>query len=61
MKIVLDEKLYSLQEVADLLGVTKPSVSKYVTNDRLQATTIGGKKYVSESHIRIFLNTPDKK
>lgn len=54
-KVILDVKLYSLQEGADLLGVTKQTISKYIKSGRITATLIGGKKYLSEDNIKSFL------
>jgi excisionase family DNA binding protein len=54
-KVILDVKLYSLQEAADLLGVTKQTISKYIKSGRITATLIGGKKYLSEDNIKSFL------
>lgn len=54
-KVILDVKLYSLQEGADLLGVTKQTISKYIKRGRITATLIGGKKYLSEDNIKSFL------
>ena len=54
-KVILDVKLYSLQEGADLLGVTRGTITKYIRNGRITATLIGGKKYLSEENIKSFL------
>lgn len=58
-KIILDVKLYTLDETAELLGVTKQSVTKYIKQGRIISTTIGGKKYLSEDNIRTFLQTAE--
>lgn len=55
-KVILDVKLYSLKEAADLLGVTYPTALKYSTEGRLKSTLIGGKRYVSEENLKAFLN-----
>ena len=59
MKEVLGIKLYSLAEVGNMLGVQRATVSLYVRQGKLKATTIGGHKYVSEENIKDFLNRPD--
>ena len=59
MKEVLGIKLYSLAEVGEMLGVQRPTVSLYVRQGKLKATTIGGNKYVSEENIKNFLHRPD--
>ena len=60
MKQVLGVKLYSLAEVGELLGVQRPTASKYVQQGRLKARTIGGHKYVSEEDLKEFLYNTDK-
>lgn len=56
MKTILGENLYSSAEVAELLGVTSATVSNYIKQNRLKATIIGGKKYISEDNLRSFVN-----
>ena len=58
-RIILDVKLYSLTEAADLLGVTRGTITKYISSGRLVAKTIGGKKYLSEENIKSFLQTTE--
>ena len=58
-KVILDVKLYSLTEAADLLGVTRGTITKYISSGRLVAKTIGGKKYPSEENIKSFLQTTE--
>jgi excisionase family DNA binding protein len=58
-KVILDVKLYSLTEAADLLGVTRGTITKYISSGRLVAKTIGGKKYLSEENIKSFLQTTE--
>ena len=58
-KVILDVKLYSLTEAAELLGVTKQTITKYLKQGRIVSTTIGGKKYLSEENIRAFLQTAE--
>ncbi len=58
-KVILDVKLYSFEETAELLGVTKQAITKYIKAGRISATTIGGKKYFSEDNIKSFLLTTE--
>lgn len=60
-KVILDVKLYSLQEGADLLGVTRGTITNYIKKGRLLATTIGGRKYLSEENIKSFLQEAEQK
>lgn len=59
MKEVLGVKLYSIAEVGELLGVQRPTASKYIQQGKLKARTIGGHKYVSEENLKEFLHNTD--
>ena len=41
MKEVLGIKLYSVAEVGQMLGVQRPTASKYIQQGKLKARTIG--------------------
>ena len=58
MKEVLGIRLYTIAEVGQLLGVQRPTASKYIQQGRLKSTLIGGEKYVSEQNLKEFLLTP---
>ena len=58
-KIILGVKLYTLEETAELLGVTKGTITKYIHSKRMISTTIGGRKYLSEDNIKTFLQTAE--
>lgn len=60
MKEILGLKLYTLAEVGVMLGIQRPTASKYVQQGRLKARTIGGHKYVSEEDLKEFLYNTDK-
>ena len=60
MKEVLGVKLYSVAEVGELLGVQRPTASKYIQQGKLKARTIGGYKYVSEESLKEFLHATDQ-
>lgn len=60
MKVVLGVKLYTIEEVAELLGVQTQTASKYIAQDRLKAKLIGGRKYISEENLKEFLLGSDK-
>jgi excisionase family DNA binding protein len=60
MKIVLGVKLYTLEEVGELLGVQTQTVSRYISQERLKSRIIGGRRYVSEENLKEFLVTSDK-
>ena len=59
MKEVLGVKLYYVAEVGELLGVQRPTASKYIQQGKLKARTIGGHKYVSEENLKDFLHNTD--
>ena len=56
MKTILGTRLYNQTEVAALLGVTTNTVRKYMKQEKLKATLIGGKQYISEDEIKRFIN-----
>ena len=49
-------KLHTLQETADLLGVTKATVKAMLRDGRLTSARIGTYSYISEDVIRAYLN-----
>lgn len=55
MKTILDVNLYTLQEVANLLGIHQTSVSRYVKEGRLHTNTIGKVKYIPEPELKNFI------
>lgn len=54
------EKIYTLQEAADLLKVSTRSILRYIKAGRLKATKIGQWR-VSESALNEFLNQSTNK
>lgn len=56
---ILDVTLYSLEEAAELLGVRRDTLTKYIKQGRIVSTLIGGKKYFSEENLRNFLQTAE--
>ena len=54
-RIILDVKLYSIKEVSQLLGVTYQTTQKYISDNKIEAQIIGGRKYVSEEKLKSFL------
>src|SRR3989344_7310578 len=49
------EKIYTLNEVSELLGVSERTVFRYIHSGKLKARKIGGWK-ISEPDLRSFLN-----
>jgi len=56
MKNILGTQLYNQTEVASLLGITTATLRKYITQEKLKTTLIGGRKYISEDEIKRFIN-----
>lgn len=54
-KMILDVKLYSVKEIADLLGVAYQTAQKYISEGKIDAQIIGGKRMVSEASIKNFI------
>lgn len=52
MKVIAGIKLYDLEEVGSMLGVSKNSVQKYCRGKGIEYTIINRRKYLSESQIR---------
>ena len=48
-------KLYTLQEVADVLRVSRQTIYNYVTAKRLKASKIGKEYRVTENDLQDFL------
>ena len=56
MKEILGVKLYTSTETASLLGVTPQTVIKYIKEGKLASRVIGGKNYITEQNIKIFVS-----
>ena len=50
-----EAKLYTLQEVADILRVSRQTIYNYVTAKRLKASKIGKEYRVTEEDLQDFL------
>lgn len=55
MKDVLGIKLYTYEEVAEMLGVHLTTITRYNKEGRIKATTIGKTKYIPEQEIKNFV------
>ena len=49
-------KLYTLAEIAPILGVTHRTLLNYIGSGKLKAVKIGGKWKVSEDNFKRFVN-----
>lgn len=55
MKEVLGINLYTIEEVASLLGTHASSITRYIREGRMSATLIGRTKYIPEVEIKNFV------
>lgn len=56
MKEINGIKLYTTAELAQLLGVSVPTVRNYIKRGNITKTRIGRADYVSEENISNYLN-----
>ena len=54
------KKVYSRRQVAEILGRSENSVTKYIKQRKLHATQLNGIYYVSESALLNFINGTKK-
>ena len=54
-KVILDITMYTVAEVAELLGVTHQTIRKYIKDGKMDCKKIGTKYYIYEEHIKKFL------
>lgn len=52
----MDYKVYTLNDVSEMLNIHITTLRKYVKTGRLKATKIGNKYIVSEEHYIEFVN-----
>ena len=51
----MPEKLYRIPEVMDYLGMSRPTVYRYVSSGQLRSVKIGGARRVTESGLVEFV------
>lgn len=57
----MEEKIYTLQEVADYLKVTRQTIYNYVKTGKLKANKLGTQQYrVAEKDLQNFLTGKKK-
>jgi len=57
MKIIFDEKHFSIKEVAEMLGISPTSVNNYVKTGKLRATKIASSWHIKEVDIKAYLDS----
>lgn len=50
-----DLKLYTLEEVSEIVGVTVRTLYKYINDGRLKAVKMGNKWQVSHKNLKDFI------
>lgn len=55
MKVIAGEKVYTVQEVAEILGLTPQSVRAYIRKGRLKAVKLGAAYIIAEENIKDFI------
>ena len=56
MKIIFDEKHFSIKEVAEILGISPTSVNNYAKTGKLRATKIASSWHIKEADIKAYLD-----
>jgi len=56
MKVIFGEKLFSIKEVAEMLGISSTSVHNYVKSGKLRATKIASAWHIKEADIKAYLD-----
>ncbi len=55
MKKYNETKFYSLEEVAEIIQVSRRSMYNYIKDGRLKANKVGGRWIVSEEQLQNFI------
>lgn len=53
---ILGEKLYSVPEVAEMLGVTTRTITTYISKKKLQGQKIAKRWYFAEDNLKDYLH-----
>lgn len=56
MREILGVKLYGVEEVAELLGITERTVREYLKRGKMRGQKLAGVWEISEDNLRYFLN-----
>lgn len=54
-------KLFDLDQIAEMLGVTKVTLRSYIKNGKLKGRKVGIRWYVTEEHLNNFLHSTETK
>lgn len=62
MRVPIDrEKIYSFNEASVILGVTRPTLTRYLTSGKVNGKKIGGKWFITGESINIALDPTTEK
>ncbi len=59
MKTILNEKFYSISDIALLLALSETTIRNYIRAGKLTANKIGKELYISEHTLKKFLQIED--
>lgn len=60
-KTIGNIKLFDLDQIAEMLGVTKVTLRSYIKNNKLKGRKVGIRWYVTEEHLNDFLHSTESK
>ena len=55
-KELLGEKLYTIPEVAEMLGVTTRTITTYISKKKLHGQKIAKRWYFAETNLKVFIH-----
>jgi len=55
-EVIIELKFYDTSEIAEILGVTTKTVSRYIQDGKVKAQKIGRKWVIHENDLKDFLN-----
>lgn len=53
-------KVYTVEEVAKMVGSTDRTIRNYIKNKRIKAVKVGNKYIISEDNLKLFINGESK-
>lgn len=61
MKIILGKTFYNKSETAEKLGVSLPTMAKYIREKRIRSCKVGHEVLISTENIMMFLQQKEDK
>ncbi len=61
MKTIENNNFYTIEEVANKLGVTRQTISNRISTGKIPAAKIDNKYYISEVFIELYIKERNKK